>query len=149
MLTFQTLQRRFIFLLLIPVTLFLFGFGILGYHFIKNLLFQEWRQVAALRLERAANQVDKRLEKIKLWLQAFAHAGQNPHAKEIQDWILEQIQAQPGVSQVKLTWLEPAAAAPARSATLSPLTYTYPPGEKNTAMEAENNGPGRENPGTD
>ena len=136
MLAFQTLQRRFVFLLLIPITLFLFGFGISGYFFIKNLLFQEWRQVAALRLERAANQVDKRLDTIKLWLQAFAQAGQNPHAGEIQDWIVEQLQAQPGVSQVKIAWLGPAGAAPVKSAALSPLTYTYPPGEKNTAMEA-------------
>jgi adenylate cyclase len=135
MLTFQTLQRRFIFLLLIPVTLFLLGFGALGYRFIKSLLFEEWRQVSALRLERAANQVDQRLEKIKLWLQAFAQAGQNPLAKEIHDLILKQIQAQPGVSRVRLTWLEPAAAAPARPATLSPITYTYTPEGKNTAME--------------
>jgi adenylate cyclase len=137
MFMFQTVQRRFIFLLLIPVILFLFGFGILGYHFIKDLLFQEWRQVATLRLERAANQVDQRLEGLKLWLQAFAQASQNPHAKEIQDWVLEQIEAQPGVSRVKITWLEPDASAPVKSTSLPPLTYKYPPGEKNTAMQAE------------
>ena len=136
MFMFKTLQRRFVFLLLIPVSLFLFGSGILGYFYFKNLLFQEWRQVAALRLERAATQVDKRLDTIKVWLQAFAQAGKNPHAHEIQDWILQQLQAQPGVSQVKISWLTPAAAAPARSAALSPLTYTYPLGEQNTVMAA-------------
>ena len=148
MFKFQTLQRRFVFLLLIPVTLFLFGFGISGYYFIKDLLFQEWRQVATLRLERAADQVDKRLETIKVWLQAFARAGKNPHAGEIQDWIVEQLQAQPGVSQVSITWLEPAGAA-AAGATLSSITYTYPPGEENTVMAAKDRGPVRENPGTD
>ena len=137
MLTFKTLQRRFIFLLLVPVTLFLLGLGVLGYRFIKDLLFTEWRQVAVLRLERAANHVDKRLDELRLWLQAFARAGQNPHAPEIQAWILAQLQAQPGVSQVKLTWLEPGASAPARSAKLSPLHFSYPPDEKNAVMAGE------------
>jgi adenylate cyclase len=134
MFKFKTLQRRFFFLLLIPITLFLVGFGVSGYFLIKNLLFQEWRQVATLRLERAAGQVDKRLDTIKMWLQAFARAGQAPHARALQDWVLAQLRAQPGVSQVNITWLEPTAAP--KSFNLSPITYTYPPGEENTALAA-------------
>jgi adenylate cyclase len=134
MFKFKTLQHRFFFLLLIPITLFLVGFGVSGYFFIKNLLFQEWRQVAALRLERAGDRVDKRLDTIKMWLRAFAQAGQDPHARDLQIWILAQLRAQPGVSRVEINWLEPTTAA--KAAHLSPITYTYPPGEENTAMAA-------------
>ena len=137
MLTFKTLQRRFVFLLLVPVTLFLLTLGVFGYRFIKNILFQEWRQVAGLKLERAANHMDMQLDGLKLWMRAFARSGQDPHGKDIQAWILQQMQSQPGVSQVKVTWLEPAVSAPARAAKLSPIHYVYPPGEQIAGMQGE------------
>jgi adenylate cyclase len=137
MFNFRTIQQRFAFLLLVPLTFFLLGFGFLGYRFIKNILFQEWRQVAGLRLERAANSADRRLSDLKLWMEGFARAGGASHGPEIQAWILEQLQAQPGVSQVKVTWLEPAPSPPPKSAKLSPIHYASPPGEQNAVMEGE------------
>ena len=141
MLTFKTLQRRFVFLLLVPVTLFLLTLGVFGYRFIKNILFQEWRQVAGLKLERAANHMDMQLDGLKLWMRAFARSGQDPHGKEIQPWILQQMQSQPGVSQVKVTWFEPEALAPSPLRqglqNCPPSTTVYPPGEQIAGMQGE------------
>ena len=142
MLTFRTLQRRFIFLLLVPVTLFLLGFGVLGYRFIQNILFTEWQEIAILRLERAAHQMDMRLHGQMQWMETFARAGQDPQGEEIQRWLLQQIKSQPGVSQVNLTWEKAAetksrTAVPDRSAEMSPIGYFYPPDGKTVGLRGE------------
>jgi adenylate cyclase len=137
---FKTLQHRFLFLLLVPLTLFLLGFGVFGYRFIQNLIFAEWQEVAILRLERAAHSVDMRLHGLMLWMQAFARAGQDPQGKEIQHWLLRQMQSEPGVSQATVTWVESAssiAAAPDRSAKLSPIQYLYLPGGQTVTLQGE------------
>jgi adenylate cyclase len=142
MLTFKTLQRRFIFLLLVPVTLFLLGFGVLGYRFIQNILFTEWQEIAILRLERAAHQMDMRLHGQMQLMESFARAGQDPRGKEIQGWLLERIKAQPGVTQVKLIWENTAGtkgrtAIPVRSAKMSPIEYSYPTDEQTVGLRGE------------
>ena len=142
MLTFKTLQRRFIFLLLVPVTLFLLGFGVLGYRFIQNILFTEWQEIAILRLERAAHQMDMRLHGQMQWMETFARAGQDPQGEEIQGWLLAQIESQPGVSQVNLSWEKAAGtksrtAVPDRSAEMSPIGYFYPPDGKTVGLRGE------------
>jgi adenylate cyclase len=141
MFAFKSLQRRLIVLLIVPLTLFLVGFGVLGYHFIQGLLFKEWREVAILRLERAAHQMDMKIQKEQDWMVALARAGQAPDGPTIQHWLLEQIKAHPGVSGVKLTWDKPAAgvAAPAaleRSARISPVHYFYPPDRQVVGLRA-------------
>jgi hypothetical protein len=97
MFAFKTLQRRLTILLVAPLTLFLLGFGFFGYRFIQGLLFEEWREVAILRLQRAAHQMDMRLHEQMHWMGLFAQAGQDPQGQMIQSWILQQLQAQPGV----------------------------------------------------
>ena len=59
MFAFKTLQRRLIVLLVVPVTLFLMILGVFGYRFIQGILFKEWQEIAILRLERAAHQMDE------------------------------------------------------------------------------------------
>ena len=75
MFAFKTLERRLIVLLVAPLTLFLLGFGIYGYHFIHGILFKEWREVATLRMGRAVHQIDMKLGEHKEWMEAFARAG--------------------------------------------------------------------------
>ena len=62
MLRFRSLQQRLIFLLLVPVTLLLFGLGIAGFYYTRATLLSQWRESALLSLERAAHAVDMRLE---------------------------------------------------------------------------------------
>ena len=104
MFAFKTLERRLIVLLVVPVTLFLLVIGVFGYRFIQGLLFKEWQEIAILRLERAAHQLDMRLHGQMQWMESFARAGQDPQGQEIQGWLLQQIKSQPGVTQVNLTW---------------------------------------------
>ncbi|MDO9532540.1 MAG: adenylate/guanylate cyclase domain-containing protein [Deltaproteobacteria bacterium] len=142
MFAFKTLQRRLIFLLVVPLTLFLLGFGFFGYRFIQDMLFKEWGEIAILKLERAAHQMDMKLHEQTEWMESFARAGQDSQGEGIQRWLLKQEKAQPGVHQVTLTW-EKAVVSPGspdtrnRSATLSPIGFSYPSDGKTVGLRAE------------
>ncbi|MDP2046224.1 MAG: hypothetical protein Q8L00_08440, partial [Deltaproteobacteria bacterium] len=142
MFAFKSLQQRLIVLLVVPVTMFLLIIGIFGYRFIQGLLFKDWQEIAILRLERAAHQLDMRLHGQMQWMETFARAGQDPRGEEIQRWLLQQIKSQPGVSQVNLTWEKAAgtdgrATVPNRSAEMSPIGYFYPPDGKTVGLRGE------------
>jgi len=142
MFNFKTLERRLLVLLVVPVTLFLLVLGVAGYRFSSGLLFKEWQDTAILRLERAAHQMDMRLQGIMQSMEMFARAGQGPHGQEIQRWLLAQIKAQPGVSQVFLTWKKTPQtkgrkAVPERSAEMSHIGYFYPSDSKIVGLRGE------------
>ena len=129
-------------LLVVPLTLFLLVIGLFGYRFIQGLLFKEWQEIAILRLERAAHQMDMRLHGQMQWMESFARAGQDPQGKEIQGWLLQQIKSQPGVTQVNLTWEKAAGTKgrtdlAARSAKMSSIGYFYPPDGKTVGLRGE------------
>ncbi|MHB9071925.1 MAG: adenylate/guanylate cyclase domain-containing protein [Desulfobaccales bacterium] len=142
MFAFKTLEQRLIVLLVVPVTLFLLIIGVFGYRFIQGLLFKEWQEIAILRLERAAHQLDMRLHGELQWMESFARAGQDPHGKEVQRWLLQQIKSQPGVRQVYLTWQKAPETKrrrnlPQRSAKMSPIGYFYPSDAKTVGLRGE------------
>jgi len=142
MFAFKTLQRRLIVLLVAPLTLFLLGFGFYGYRYIQGLLLKEWGDTATLRLERAAHQMDMRLQEQRQWLELFARAGQDPQGQDIQRWLFKQMEAQPGVSRVSLTWKKASVnqgspEAPYRSAKLSPIDFFYPADKKTVGLRGE------------
>ncbi|MFH1596478.1 MAG: adenylate/guanylate cyclase domain-containing protein [Pseudomonadota bacterium] len=142
MFKFMTLERRLIILLVVPVTLFLLVIGIFGYRFIQGILLKEWQEIAILRLERAAHQMDMKLHEQMGWMAAFARAGQDPRGVEIQRWLLQQIKTLAGVSQVNLTWEKTAETGggettPEGPAAMSPIRYFYPPGGKSVGMQGD------------
>jgi class 3 adenylate cyclase len=125
---FKTLQQRLNVLLILPVALFILGIGLAGYIYLRDSLLTEWQENAILRLERAAHQLDMRLNLPLSWMEAYAQAGGDPRVQEIQAWVLQQIKAQPGVVEVKLQWQQPGAGQagipPAEQ--IGPPQYFYP-----------------------
>ena len=105
MLKIKSLQQRLTLYLVLPVGLFLVGLGAAGYFYIKDSLYQEWREAAILRLERAAHHLDMRLAEPKELMQDFATA-RGPGAPAHQKWVLELLRQHPGVSQVTLSWMQ-------------------------------------------
>jgi adenylate cyclase len=142
MFAFKTLERRLMVLLVIPVTLFLLVIGAFGFRFIQSILFREWQEVAILRLGRAAHMMDMRLKGQIQGMESFAQAGQSPHGPDIQEWLLQQMKSQPGVTQVKLLRADTAEAMdlnamPGRSASLSGIEYFYPPNGTTVGLRGE------------
>ncbi len=145
MVAFKTLERRLTVLLMLPVVLFLLVLGVFGYRFIQGLLLKEWQEVAILRLERAAHQLDMRLQGLKQWMELFARTGSDPQGKALQNWILREIKLQPGVHRVFLTWkkpLEPGAAAEPEQTAGVTIGYFYPSDAKLVGLRGELLSPG-------
>jgi adenylate cyclase len=135
MFKFKSLRRRLLVFLIIPVVLFLGASGFIGYHYIRDSLVKEWQQIAVLRLERAAHQMDMRLRLPRQWMEAYAKAGN----KEIEDWTLQQLKKQEGVEGVYLTWAKarPGEPEPGKVLRMSVIEYFYPPGQKTVGLRGE------------
>ncbi|MDP3181522.1 MAG: adenylate/guanylate cyclase domain-containing protein [Desulfobaccales bacterium] len=145
MFALKSLQQRLALYLLLPVALFLVVTGGLGFFYIRKSLLKEWQEIAILRLERAAHQMDMRLYLLIQGMGALAQTGSDPQGAVIREWILKQIQRQEGVTQARLTWKAPAskeiAGRPGMSvrkvARVSPPQYFYPPGQKTVGLRSD------------
>jgi len=141
MLKIKSLQQRLLLYLVLPVALFLSGLGAAGYFYIKDSLWQEWREAAILRLERAAHHLDMRLAEPKQLMQDLATArghGALGHEK----WVLQQLRQHPGVAQVTLTWTEAGRRkgqkSPAlRLARVDPPVFFYPSGQQVVGLRSQ------------
>ncbi len=149
MFTIKTLQQRLIICLILPVAAFLTAIGVGGYFYIRGSLYQEWRESAILRLERAAHHMDMRLNDPLQWIEALANTGGDRQGTDNQHWILKKLREQPGVSQVSLEWREPRPGragivqegrgggdlAP-RVAKVAPPQFFYPPDHKTVSLRS-------------
>ena len=149
MFTIKTLQQRLIIFLILPVAVFLTVIGVGGYFYIRGSLYQEWRESAILRLERAAHHMDMRLNDPRQWIQALANTGGDRQGTDNQNWILKKLREQPGVSQASLEWQEPrpggagvgqegrggGGLAP-RVAKVAPPQFFYPPDHKTVSLRS-------------
>jgi sigma-B regulation protein RsbU (phosphoserine phosphatase) len=102
-----SLQQKFAVFMIIPVTLLLIGMGGTGFFYARDMLLDQWREAAILKLQRAAHEVDMRLGRIKEWIQLF-HAGSGSvHSDAFHAWVLEQLAKQEGVSDITIAWNTP------------------------------------------
>jgi len=99
----KSLQQRLMLFLLLPVAALLVGMGIVGFIYAKNTLLTEWREAAILQLQRAAHDVDMRLNVAKEWVLLYHQAGSEHYSEHTHDWILEQLRQLEGVERVTLT----------------------------------------------
>ena len=102
----QSLQKRLTLFLLLPVAVMLFAVGLVGFRYARQKMLDQWREAAILRLERAAHQVDMRLNRPKQWLEIFSsQAGGNRNA-QARSTILQALENLDGVARVSLTWYQ-------------------------------------------
>ncbi len=57
-----------------------------------------------LKLDRAAHEMDMRLQRPMEWLQVFHRVALEPGAHHVHEWVLKQLEGLPGVSRVALVW---------------------------------------------
>jgi len=98
-----SLRKRLVFFVLIPVVVLLTGMGFSGFWYARNTLLTEWGDAAILRLQRAAHNVDMRLEAPKKWVEMLhANPGQ-PELRLLQDMIISRLAGMDGVMDVNLS----------------------------------------------
>ncbi len=98
----NTLQKRLILLILLPVTLLLLLVGIFGFVYMRGALFSEWQEMSIVKLQRAAHLIDMRLGRIASWLELFEHTSEGRGGPIIQEWILQQLRDMEGVENVEM-----------------------------------------------
>jgi len=102
-----SLQRRFTLFLILPVMALLLVMGVAGFFYARDLLLDQWREIAILRLQRAAHQMDMRLDRIKEGVRLFHEISGAQYDESFQTWALDRLTRQEGVVDVKLSWDKP------------------------------------------
>lgn len=105
----QTLQRRLVVFLLVPIGLVLVLAGAAGFVRARWTILQEWQEAAGLSLARAAHELDMRLRAVQDWVLAFQESSREVLPSSIQGWILGQLEKQ---SWVRSVWWRTGAVGP-------------------------------------
>ena len=100
----KSLQQRLSLYLILPVALILLVMGFAGFIYARNILLSQWQEASILKLQRAAHQVDMRLERVKDWIRIFDLAASKPDIAEIFRLVEEQLKLQESVDHVHLRW---------------------------------------------
>jgi class 3 adenylate cyclase len=103
----RTLQRRMVLLVLLPVGMLLAALGFLGYFKTRDIMLDQWREAAILRLQRAAHHVDMRLDRPVQLVELLGRTGDAREGLAIQSWIVDQLKEMQGVTDVLLDWEGP------------------------------------------
>jgi sigma-B regulation protein RsbU (phosphoserine phosphatase) len=103
MIRIKSLQQRLMLFLFLPVAALLISMGMIGFVYARNSLLTQWREAAVLKLQRAAHEVDMRLERPLKWLEIYNKTGGEHFDEHTQEWILEQLRQLEGVERVNLS----------------------------------------------
>jgi sigma-B regulation protein RsbU (phosphoserine phosphatase) len=108
-----SLQGRFTLYLILPVAALLVVMGVAGFFYARDLLLDQWREAAILKLQRAAHQMDMHLSGFKEGIRLFHDASGAQYDVSFQAWALERLARQEGIVDVKLSWEKPEGGAAA------------------------------------
>jgi sigma-B regulation protein RsbU (phosphoserine phosphatase) len=100
----RSLQQRLSVFLLLPVALLLIIIGFAGFIYARNLLISQWQEASILKLQRAAHQVDMRLQHVKEWIRIFNQAADGQDKPMLNLLAIEQLELLESVDHVHLTW---------------------------------------------
>jgi sigma-B regulation protein RsbU (phosphoserine phosphatase) len=100
----RSLQQRLSVFLLLPLALLLVMIGFTGFIYARNLLLNQWQEASVLKLQRAAHQVDMRLQRIKEWIRIFNQAADGQAEPMLSLLALEQLESLESADHVHLTW---------------------------------------------
>ncbi len=121
----RTLQQRLSLFVLLPLTVLLLGMGFSGLLYARGKILEQWGDAAILRLQRAAHQVDMRLNAPKLWLTMYHQISDKPYAQVLQSAIIRRLRTMDGITGVHLVWNSPPASPETPAAT--PGAASSPP----------------------
>jgi adenylate cyclase len=99
-----SLKQRLAFFLILPVAILLFLMGLFGFIYAREIMLDEWREAAILKLERAAHHVDMRLSLPIELIKGFHETADSRGGYAVQEWILKQLKELEGVTKVNLQW---------------------------------------------
>lgn len=102
----RSLQQRTLFFVLIPTFVLLVILSIGGYVLVGNLLLAQWGEMALIRLQRTAHQVDLSLRTPKDLVMLLQGSEDNVRTRDYFDHIVRQIESLEWVAGVNVEWPE-------------------------------------------
>jgi sigma-B regulation protein RsbU (phosphoserine phosphatase) len=99
-----SLQGRFTLFLILPVAALMAAMGVAGFFYARDLLLDQWREAAILKLQRAAHQMDMHLAGIKEGIRLFHETAGAQYDESFHAWALDRLSRQDGVVDVALSW---------------------------------------------
>ncbi|MBW1749262.1 MAG: HAMP domain-containing protein, partial [Deltaproteobacteria bacterium] len=102
----KTLHQRTIIYILVPIFLFLTLAGLFGFRAVRKVLIDQWGQAALANLERAAHNIDMRLNQPKRILFLLEDLRKINSSDTIHKFIINQLNRIDGVVDVKVDWPE-------------------------------------------
>lgn len=100
----KSLQQRLSLAILLPVGALLLAVSFLGYFYARNIMLNQWREGAVLKLQRAAHHIDMRLEEPIRLINLLAETGGEPDTAPVQAWLLQELETLDGITGVFLKW---------------------------------------------
>lgn len=97
-----SLQTRFYFFLLLPVTLILLGSGYASLQYARSAVQEQWTSVIQLRLEKTAHQIQMRLDEKQELMDLITGAEDIQDGLVTQAYLIQRLSALPGVSNVEI-----------------------------------------------
>ena len=104
MLRIKSLQLRLTLFMILPVGILLLILGSSAFFYARGLLLEQWREAALLKLQRAAHEVDMRIEGVKNGIRMFHESSGAQYSESFHSWALEHLGRQEGVTDVHVTW---------------------------------------------
>ena len=78
--------------------------GVAGFFYARDMLLDQWREAAILKLQRAAHQMDMHLLSIKEGVRLFHDTSGAQYDESLHAWALDRLAQQEGIVDVKLSW---------------------------------------------
>ena len=97
-----SLEKRFLLLLLLPVTFILLFAGIAGFCYAREYLLAQWIESVRLKLEKAAHQMEMKLDKKLELIKLIAKSEHIPNAHVTQAFLIQQLTELHGVKFVNI-----------------------------------------------
>jgi adenylate cyclase len=101
-----SLERRFLVLLLMPVALIIIGVGIVGWMYARSFFLDQWAETTRLKLEKAAHQINMRLEERLELIKLIAKAQDMPNHDILQTYLIQQLTDKDGVRFVDINTVD-------------------------------------------
>lgn len=74
----KSLQQLLVFFLLLPAACLLFLMGFTGFLYARKVMLGQWQEAAIVKLQRAAHNIDIRLNRPIEWIEMFHKTGGEP-----------------------------------------------------------------------
>src|SRR4030042_569004 len=97
-----SLERRFLILLLLPVTVILLVAGVAGFLYSRGFLLDQWTVSTRLKLEKAEHQIEMQVEEKLELIRLIGRAGEIPDNDIVRPYLIQQLLRKDGVRFVDL-----------------------------------------------